>query len=86
MTRNVPPVTTALLERALAVPQASSAPMDLRGSIAAAIRLTQQRPAPLDRRITAIGVLPRPVRLAMAALLVLALLAGIAAVGAQLLR
>lgn len=86
MTRNMPPVTSARLERALAVTQATSAPVDLGGSIAAAIRLTQQRPAPLDRRITAIVVLPRPVRLAMAALLVLALLAGIAAVGAQLLR
>jgi outer membrane protein assembly factor BamB len=87
MTPNIPPVTTELLNRALAVPKATSAPADLHRSIAVAIRLTRQQAPPVGSRISAtFGSLPRPVRLAFTALLLLAILAGIAAVGAQLLR
>ena len=87
MSRNLPPLTRELLNRSLALPQATLAPADLRDSIAAAVRLTPQQPAPLESRIMAkVVALPRPVRLAMTALLLMSLLAGIAAVGAQLLR
>jgi hypothetical protein len=87
MSRNFPPLTRELLNRSLALPQATLAPADLHDSIAAAVHLTPQQPAPLESRIMAkVVALPRPVRLAMTALLLMALLAGIAAVGAQLLR
>ena len=77
-------MTRELLNRSLALPQATLAPADLHDSIAAAVRLTPQQPAPPESRIMAkVVALPRPVRLAMTALLLMSLLAGIAAVGAQ---
>jgi outer membrane protein assembly factor BamB len=87
MTPSNPRVTTELLNRALAVPGSTLAPAEVHGSIAAAIRHTRQQPHPLSRRISATFVaLPRPVRLVITALLLVALLVGIAAVGSQLFR
>ena len=78
-------LSSNLLQAALALPEETTAPADLRGSIAAAIMVTPQRPAPVRARIAAaFTVLPRPVRLAISALLLAALLVGLAAVGALL--
>ena len=78
-------LSSDLLQAALALPEETTAPADLRGSIAAAIMVTPQRPAPVRARIAAaFTVLPRPVRLAISALLLAALLVGLAAVGALL--
>jgi outer membrane protein assembly factor BamB/sugar lactone lactonase YvrE len=87
MTRTTPELTAVLLDRALALPATREAPADLHASIAAAIRQTPQRPAPLSGRIAATyGGLPRPARIAITAMLLLAIVAGLAAIGAQLLR
>jgi outer membrane protein assembly factor BamB len=87
MTRTSRPVTDALLARSLAVPPATEAPVDLARSIAAAVHVTRQRPTPFGRRIRAtFDELPRPARLALMALLLMALVTGVAAVGAQILQ
>jgi outer membrane protein assembly factor BamB len=87
MTRTTPRLTPELLNRALALPATTQATADLHASISAAFRQTPQRPAPWNRRITATyGELPRPARIAIAILLLLAIVAGMAAVGAALLR
>jgi outer membrane protein assembly factor BamB len=87
MTRTAPRLTTELLSRALALPATREAPADLHASIAAAIRQTPQRAAPLSGRIAATyGGLPLPVRIAITATLLLAIVAGLAAIGAELLR
>ena len=78
-------LSSDLLQAALALPEETTAPADLRGSIAAAIMVTPQRPAPVRARIAAtFTLLPRPVRLAISALLLAALLVGLTAVGALL--
>ena len=87
MTPTTPRLTNDLLDRALAAPPISAAPTDLHTSIAAAIRKTPQETAPRSSRIAAAyGGLPRVTRVAVAALLLLALVAGLALVGSQLLR
>jgi outer membrane protein assembly factor BamB len=87
MTRTTPRLTPELLNRALELPATTQAPADLHASISAAVRQTPQRPAPWNRRISATyGELPRPARVAIATLLLLAVVAGMAAVGAALLR
>jgi outer membrane protein assembly factor BamB/sugar lactone lactonase YvrE len=87
MTRTVPRLTTELLNRSLAVPATVLAPTDLHASIATVVRTAPQSPAPLLRRVAAtFSSLPRPARLAITTLLLLAIVAGIAVVGAQLLR
>jgi outer membrane protein assembly factor BamB/streptogramin lyase len=87
MTRTAPRLTKELLDRALALPATRAAPADLPASIAAAIRQTPQEPAPWSGQVAATYAgLPRPARLAIAALLLMAIVASIAAIGAQLLR
>jgi outer membrane protein assembly factor BamB len=87
MMRNAPRLTTELLDRALTLPTTLGAPVDLHAAISNAIRQTTQRPAPWSSQVAATyGGLPRGARLAIASLLLLAIVAGIAAIGAQLLR
>jgi outer membrane protein assembly factor BamB len=86
MTRTAPRLTIEMLDRALAQPATTEAPADLHASIAAAIRRTRQQPAPWSSRIAAAyGGLPRATRVAVATLLLLTIVAGIAIVGSQLL-
>jgi outer membrane protein assembly factor BamB len=85
MNQRGPVLTNDLLRRALAVPTATPVPVDLHRSIAAAVRVTRQRPARVGSLMTAtFWAQPRPVRLAVTALLVLALVIGLVAVGARL--
>lgn len=87
MTRATPRLTTELLNRSLAVPAAALAPTDLHASIVTAVRAAPQSPAPVIRRLAAtFDSLPRPARLAITTLLLLAIVAGIVGVGTQLLR
>ena len=87
MTRTAPRLTTELLNRSLAVPGTVVAPTDLHASIATSVRSASQSPPPLMSRLAVtFSDLPRPARLAITMLLLLAMVAGIAALGSQVLR
>jgi outer membrane protein assembly factor BamB len=87
MTHTTPWLTNELLERALAQPATTEAPAVLHASIAGAIRRTPQEPTPWSSRIAAAySGLPRATRVAVAVLVLLAIVAGLALVGSQLFR
>jgi outer membrane protein assembly factor BamB len=83
----IPPLTTELLEAALAVGQPIDAPADLRAAIGQAIRTTgQQRPTPAMRIARQLDAIPRPIWMLVGVALLVTLALALATVGARLLR
>ena len=85
MTRTAPRLTAELLDRSLSVPTTVQVPADLHASIVTTIRESRQAPPQLGNGLAAaFGRLSPPMRVAITMLLLLTLIVGLAAVGAQL--
>ena len=85
MTRTAPRLTAELLDRSLSVPTTVQVPADLHASIVSTVRESRRSgPQPGSGLAAAFGRLSPPMRVAITMLLLLGLIVGLAAVGAQL--